>query len=146
MNEIKPKEKAYLEDYDVYVNSYLTYAQIQQIANAVVSLSKPDENGEIHNSWAEREQCIDMLLLYHATDIGKEKLDELGHEICVTSGLVDAVYCKVENVLDIRDAIKYQESGKQALNQLLIQLPEKLKPLEEVVRKYDNKRNEQSRT
>lgn len=146
MNEIKPKEKIYLEDYDVYVNSYLTYAQIQQIANAVVSLSKPDENGEIHDSWSEREQCIDMLLLYHATDIGKEKLDELGHEICITSGLVDAVYCKVENVLDIRDAIKYQESGKQALNQLLIQLPEKLKPLEEVVKKYGDKRNEQSRT
>lgn len=145
MKKIKVKEKVYLEDYDVYVNPYLTYAQIQQIANAVVSLSEPDEEGKTHDSWAERNQCIDMLMLYHATDITKEQLDELGHELCLSSGLIDAVFCKIENVFDVEKAIDYQESGKQALNQFLNQLPEKLKPLEEVVKKYGDKRNEQSR-
>lgn len=145
MKEIKVKEKVYLEDYDVYVNPYLTYGQIQQIANAVVSLSEPDEEGKTHDSWAERQECIDMLMLYHATDIGKEKLDELGHEICLTSGLIDAVFLEVVNVYAIRKAIEYQESDKQTLKKIINQLPEKLKPLEEVVKKYGDKRNEQSR-
>ena len=39
MKEIKGNQTVYLEDYDVTVNKYLTYAQIQQIANAVVAAS-----------------------------------------------------------------------------------------------------------
>ena len=38
MKEIKAMDKVYLEEYDVHVNPYLTYAQIQAIVNGVKSL------------------------------------------------------------------------------------------------------------
>ena len=63
MKEIKAMDKAYLDGYDVYVNPYLTYAQIQAIVNGVKGL----------DSWAEREQNIDMCVLAFATDIPTEK-------------------------------------------------------------------------
>lgn len=145
MKELKELEQAYLVEYDVHVNRYLTYAQIQQIADAVLALSKPDENGEVHDSWSEREQCIDMLVLYHATDIGKEKLGELSHDDCLKSGLIEAVRCCVENLYFVQRAIEYHESEKRLLAQFSKQLPDLLKPLEKVVNKYGNKTNEQSR-
>lgn len=51
---IPEKETTHLEKYDVTVNRYLTYAQIQQIAEATMKF----------HTWAERQQNIDMLILF----------------------------------------------------------------------------------
>ena len=64
---------------DFAVNRYLTYAQIQQIVNAVEKAAQTDDG------WATRETNIDMLVLYHATNLGKEKLEEIGHETLLQS-------------------------------------------------------------
>ena len=109
----------YLEDYDITVNKYLTYAQIQQIANAVVAASANDAD----DTWANRETNIDMLMLYHATDIGKEKLEEIGHDNLLTSGLIDAVRYRIENLYDINEAIDYIENNQRAINKMLKSLP-----------------------
>ena len=131
MKEIKGNQTVYLEDYDITVNKYLTYAQIQQIANAVVAASVNDSD----DTWANRETNIDMLMLYHATDIGKEKLEEIGHDVLLTSGLIKAVRCRIENIYNIYEAIDYIENNQRAINKLLKSLP---KVLEETKRLQDS--------
>ena len=119
MKEIKGNQTVYLEDYDITVNKYLTYAQIQQIADAVVAASANDAD----DTWANRETNIDMLVLYHATDIGKEKLEEIGHDDLLTSGLIEAVRYRIENLYNVDDAIDYIENNQRAINKMLKSLP-----------------------
>lgn len=128
MKEIKAMEPKYLEAYDVRVNPYLTYAQIQAIVNGVKEL----------DSWAEREQNIDMCVLAFATDIPTEKLEEIGHEALLQSGLIDDVKCEIFNLCDIREAIEYTESTKRALAQIVKVLPKYQEQFDVVVKKYGN--------
>ena len=135
MKEIKGNQTVYLEDYDITVNKYLTYAQIQQIANAVVAASVNDAD----DTWANRETNIDMLMLYHATDIGKEKLEEIGHDTLLTSGLIEAVRYCIENLYEINDAIDYIENNQRAINKMLKSLPkvlEETKGLQDLMKKH----------
>ena len=135
MKEIKGNQTVYLEDYDITVNKYLTYAQIQQIANAVVAASVNDSD----DTWANRETSIDMLMLYHATDIGKEKLEEIGHDNLLTSGLIEAVRYRINNLYNIDEAIDYIENNQRAINKLLKSLPkvlEETKGLQDLMKKY----------
>ena len=135
MKEIKGNQTVYLEDYDITVNKYLTYAQIQQIANAVVAASVNDSD----DTWANRETNIDMLMLYHATDICKEKLEEIGHDVLLTSGLIEAVRCRIENLYNVDDAIDYIENNQRAINKLLKSLPkvlEETKGLQDLMKKH----------
>lgn len=126
MKEIKAMDKVYLEEYDVYVNPYLTYAQIQAIVNGVKSL----------DSWAEREQNIDMCVLAFATDIPTEKLEELGHDALLQSGLINAVCGEIKNLFSVYEAIEYTESTKRALAQIIKALPKYQEQLDAVVKKY----------
>ena len=135
MKEIKGNQTVYLEDYDVTVNKYLTYAQVQQIANAVVAASMNDSD----DTWANRQTNIDMLMLYHATDIGKEKLEEIGHDVLLTSGLIDAVRYRIENLYSVNKAIDYIENNQRAINKLLKSLPKILedsKGLQDLMKKH----------
>ena len=126
MKEIKAMDKVYLEEYDVYVNPYLTYAQIQAIVNGIKSL----------DSWAEREQNIDMCVLAFATDIPTEKLEELGHDALLQSGLINAVCGEIKNLFSVYEAIEYTESTKRALAQIIKALPKYQEQLDAVVKKY----------
>lgn len=128
MKEIKAMDKVYLEEYDVHVNPYLTYAQIQAIVNGVKGL----------DSWAEREQNIDMCVLAFATDIPTEKLEELGHDVLLQSGLINAVCSEIKNLFSVYEAIEYTESTKRALAQIVKALPKYQKQLDAVVKKYGN--------
>lgn len=128
MKEIKAMDKVYLEEYDVYVNPYLTYAQIQAIVNGVKGL----------DSWAEREQNIDMCVLAFATDIPTEKLEELGHDALLQSGLINAVCGEIKNLFSVYEAIEYTESTKRALAQIVKALPKYQEQLDAVVKKYGN--------
>ena len=135
MKEIKGNQTVYLEHYGVMVNYYLTYAQIQQIANAVVASSADD----LEDTWANRQTNIDMLMLYHATDIGKEKLEEIGHDDLLTSGLVESVRCCIENFYDVDDAINYIEDNQRAIGKMLKSLPkilEESKGLQALMKKH----------
>ena len=135
MKEIKGNQTVYLEDYDITVNKYLTYAQIQQIANAVVAASTNDSD----DTWANRQTNIDMLMLYHATDISKEKLEEIGHDDLLTSGLIESVRCCIENLYDVDDAINYIEDNQRAIGKLLKSLPkilEESKGLQGLMKKH----------
>lgn len=130
MKEIKNLEPVYLEQYDIHVNRYLTYAQIQQIINAVIKF----------DTWAEREQNKDMLILYHATDIGAEKLEEVDIDTLFCSGIVDEVKNCIENLWDIEDGIRYAESTQRALAQIINKLPEYSKQIEDVIKNGGRKK------
>ena len=119
MKEIKAMDKVYLEEYDVHVNPYLTYAQIQAIVNGVKGL----------DSWAE---CV----LAFATDIPTEKLEELGHDALLQSGLINAVCGEIKNLFSVYEAIEYTESTKRALAQIIKALPKYQEQLDAVVKKY----------
>ena len=111
---VELKEKViYSTTYDINIRQYLTYAQIQQIVNAVEMASKEDD------SWSARQTNIDMLVLKHATDIGKEKLEEVGHEMFDISGLMDCVRDNVINIDEVYNALDYTESLTRAGYKLL---------------------------
>ena len=97
MNDLKQFTSLdYLQDYDIHVRRYLTLAQIQKIVNAV----------KIFDMWSERQQNIDLLTLVYATDITPEQIEELGHDILLESGLIDAVKAKIINFGDVQKAIE----------------------------------------
>ena len=81
MATIPEKETTYLAKYDVTVNRYLTYAQIQQIVEATMKF----------HTWAERQQNIDMLILIHATDMTVEEIEKYTHDELLQCGLIDEV-------------------------------------------------------
>lgn len=127
MKELKPIEKIYLEDYDVYVNPYLTYAQIQQISNAM----------SLDWKWAEAKVNLDMLVLYHATNLSKEDIEGTEHELFFSSGLIEAVYESIRNLDQLKDALDYKQSFARWMTQLMKNLPKMIGPLKEAVDKHE---------
>ena len=123
MKEIKLENQLELYDFGIKVNPYLTYDQIQQIVNAVIKF----------DTWAERQQNIDMLVLYHVTDIGKDGIESHTHDEWLQSGIIDAVKNNIKNYNKIKEAIKYTESTERALAQIIKRLPELTAPLEKVM-------------
>ena len=118
---VELKEKViHSNTYDIDIRQYLTYAQIQQIVNAVEMASKEDD------SWSARQTNIDMLVLFHATDIGKEKLEEIGHEALLTCGLIDEVNNSIVNLCQIYEAIGFTESMTRVGFKFISQLPKAL--------------------
>lgn len=98
---------------EITVNPYLTYSQIQNIVNAVCQF----------DSWADREQNMDVLLLYYATNLSKEDIEEYGHEALLQSGIIDEVRANVKNFGQIREAIAYTQSVEKSLAAISKQLP-----------------------
>lgn len=130
MKELTAIPAVYLQGYDVEVNPYLTIEQIQQIVEKLTPLQ----------SWAEREQTKNVLILYHATNIGKDVLGNTDYDILHTSGLIDAVIGQVRNIDQIDEAVQWTESTQRALGQIVEKLPELLAPLKEKVDLYAGKK------
>lgn len=113
MKELKGLKEKYLENYDIEVKQYLTLAQIQEIINAVLKVE----------TFEERENIIDYFLLVFMTNIGKEKIDELGPDIFIESGLMDEVKNSIKNINKLFEGIIYHESTGKALRTLSNSLP-----------------------
>lgn len=114
---IQPYEKIYLKKYEVNVNPYLSYAEIQNIANEAIK----------YQSWAERNELIDYMLLCYATDIKREDIDEIGHEKILFSGLLDEVKNNINNYYRINEAIEYEESLIKQIALIMDSLPKVVK-------------------
>lgn len=106
-------QEANLIEKEITVNPYLTYSQIQNIVNAVCQF----------DSWADREQNMDVLLLYYTTNLSKEDIEEYGHEALLQSGIIDEVRANVKNFGQIREAIAYTQSAEKSLAAISKQLP-----------------------
>lgn len=123
MKEIKRKIH-YNEEFDINVNYYLTYAEIQAIADSVVKLE----------SWAERQTNIDMLVLKYATDIPMEVLQEKGHDILLTSGLIEDVMHSIKNIDQLYEAISYATSMNKFIGDVIKLWPKYQKQIEGVIK------------
>lgn len=123
MKEIKRKIY-YNEEFDVNVNYYLTYAEIQAIADSVVKLE----------SWAERQTNIDMLVLKYVTDIPMEELQKQGHDILLASGLIEEVMCSVKNIDQLYEAISYATSMNKFIGDVIKLWPKYQKQIEGVIK------------
>lgn len=99
---------------EVYVKEYLTYDQIQRIAEEVVKLS----------SWAERQQMIDFMTLCYVLDVDREEIYKVRHDGLLTSGLLEFIKTAVKNYYQIKDAVDYEDSFNKQLNRLMEQLPQ----------------------
>ena len=129
MKELKEIKTYKLEDFDVTVNRYLTYAQIQAIANAV----------EQFDTWSEREQNIDMLVLASVTDISDEELMNYNHDLLLGSGLIDEVKSCVANLYEIYNAIQYKTSNEHIIKEISKALKDNKGAIEGMVKKWRNK-------
>ena len=132
MKEIKNINKIYLDEFDIYVEPYLTYDQIQKISESIAT----------QEDWAVRQQTMDMLILYYATDISKEEMEQVGHDDLLKSGIIDAVKNSIKNLNQVQEAIDYIQSPIKALKQFSDKLPEFKKSLQEVINngRTNNKR------
>lgn len=122
MQEMKALEDIYLKEFDIFVKSYLTYAQIQNIVNAVCKF----------DIWAERQQNIDILILHYATNLTDEEIEKHSHDYFLQSGLIDEVKIHIKNLQQIYQAIDYTQSTQRALNQIVKELPKLFEPLKRV--------------
>lgn len=119
---IKVQEVNLIEK-EITVNPYLTYAQIQNIVNAVCKF----------DVWAERQQNIDILLLHYVTDLTDEEIEEYGHEALLQSGIIDEVKANIKNLNQVYEAIEYTQSTQRALAQIIKEMPKMLDSLKKVM-------------
>lgn len=130
MKEIKEFTDEYVEDYGVHIKSYLTYSEIQAIANAATKF----------DTWAERNENIDILLIHFATDMEDKDIEELGHDKLLKSGLIDIVKATVMNYHEIDDAITFTESPMRLLTKIAKEMPEFSKRVDEVMKNAPSKK------
>lgn len=116
MKELKELDPIYLEEFDIHVKRYLSLSQIQKIINEVLQV----------DNFEERESIIDYLILCYTTDIGQKKIDELGPDILLQSGLIDEVKLNIRNLHQLLDGIIYHESTGKALREISKRIPEDL--------------------
>ena len=114
MKELKELEPIYLQNFDIKVYPYLSLSQIQKIINEVLLV----------DNFEERESIIDYLILCYCTDIGQEKIDALGPDIFIKSGLIDEVKNKIKNLNRLFEGITYHESTGKALRMIAKNIPE----------------------
>ena len=127
MKELKELDPIYSQKFDIHIKPYLSLSQIQKIINEVLQV----ENFE------ERESIIDYLILCYATDIGQSKIDELGPDILLQSGLIDEVKNNIENLNKLFEGITYHESAGKALREIAKKLDLDPKILTNIVKKYN---------
>ena len=125
MKELKGIDSIYLEDYDIKVNKYLTEAQIQQIVNAIIQF----------DTWAEREENKNILVLYHATDMTKDDIEKYPYDILQSSGLIDSVIKNIDNYEEINKAVSWTEGMNRTLNQIAKELGKMMKNHEKTSKK-----------
>lgn len=115
----------YSEKYDITIKNFLTYAQIQKIINTTLQ----------YKTWSERKTNIDMMILCYVTNIGVDKIQEIGIDKFVESGLMGEVYNVVDNIYEIYSGLEYHESVAKALFELSEKLPEIKNTLQKELKK-----------
>lgn len=130
MKEIKEFTDKYVEDYGVHIKSYLTYSEIQAIANAATKF----------DTWAERNENIDILLIHFATDMEDKDIEELGHDKLLKSGLIDIVKDTVMNFYEIGAAITFAEFPMRLFTKIAKEMPEFSKRVDEVMKNAPSKK------
>lgn len=125
---VKVHQNVFIEK-EIIVSPYLSYAQIQSIVNAVCKF----------DTWSERQQNIDILLLHFATNLTDDEIEEYGHEQLLQSGVIEEVKQNIKNLKQVYEAIEYTQSIQRALNQIAKELPTIMEPLKRTMMERGNK-------
>ena len=72
---------------------------------------------------AERQQNIDMLILFYSTNLTKEQIEGTDSDLFKQSGLINEVKKNVLNLPELLEAIDYTFSIQKSFNQLLKEFP-----------------------
>lgn len=128
MVAIKELDKIYLEDFDIYVKRYLTYAEIQSIVDALEKLEK----------WSDRQTVVDLLILTYATNMDKEQLKNTPHDVLLSSGLIEQVTGCIDNLYQVTDAISFNNSFVNIMANLVKNMPKLTEEIKKVADKYAN--------
>lgn len=136
MKELKKPERIYIEEFDIYVKPRLSDAEIQQICNNVIKFK----------TWAEREKTMNLMMFVYATEIADkpDEINALDYDLMNECGVFSAVWHNVKNAYSIVDAIDFSESTLRALSQIAENLPEMLKPIDEVLKRHGKSTEKQS--
>ena len=92
------------------------------------------------DTWAERNENIDILLIHFATDMDDKVIEELGHDKLIKSGLIDIVKETVINFYEIDAAIAFAESPMRLLTKIAKEMPEFSKRVDEVMKNAPSKK------
>ena len=114
-----------MKEFNIEVKPYLTYAQIQNICDAVCKF----------DSWAEREQNVDILMLHYVTNMTDEEIEERGHEALLMEGTIDFVKSQIKNFDRIYEAVNYTQSIQRQLSQIVAELPTALEPVKKAMKR-----------
>lgn len=128
MVAIKELDKIYLEDFDIYVKRYLTYAEIQSIVDALEKLEK----------WSDRQTVVDLLILTYATNMDREQLKNTPHDVLLSSGLIEQVTGCIDNLYQVTDAIAFNNSFVNIMANLVKNMPKLTEEIKKVADKYAN--------
>ena len=82
------------------IKTHLTYAEIQNIVNSALQF----------DTWAERQQSIDMLMLYYCTNMDQETIESISAEDWLESGEIEEIKSHIVNYKDVDEAIAWTES------------------------------------
>lgn len=124
------ENKKYIKEFGINVNRFLSYAEIQAIADTVKGLK----------GWAERETNIDLFVLHFATDIPKKDLENFDHNKYLESGLIDAVKSNIENIDLIYKALAFEESPIRILIDIAKKMPEFSEQIKKVTENATSKK------
>lgn len=106
MKELKVNT-VHLDEYDIDVNEGLTLSQIDAIAKSIIK----------YDTYGEREANKIALVMYYATSLSKEEIEEIGVDNMVATGFVSRVSGIIGNYYDIDDAVRYYESLERIAGQ-----------------------------
>ena len=65
-----------------------------------------------------------MLILYFATNLTKEEIQEYSHEEWLKSGLIEIIKNNLKNYYQINEGIEYTESIRKTLSDIVKHMPE----------------------
>jgi hypothetical protein len=117
MIELNPIERIHNEEFDIYIDKYLTPDKVEAIAEEMLKHTKANERTYICN----------ILLAKYCTDIGEdyEYGDYYNDLLC--NGVFDAIQNTIVNIAEIYEYIYQAESINVQLDKFLIELTKYLK-------------------
>lgn len=117
MIELNPIERIHNEEFDIYIDKYLTPDKVEVIAEEMLK----------HTKATERTYICNILLAKYCTDIGEDYDYGEHYNELLCNGVFDAIRETIMNIADINYYIYQAESINVQIDKFLIELTKYLK-------------------
>lgn len=105
----KMPKNVYLSEYDINVTPYLTDMQILIICTQLLDCE----------NYIERQIYLCTAIMEFCTDMTEEDFEKVDYNILLNSGLLNAVYSKINNIDMINQYMKHEESITRTISKCL---------------------------